>query len=122
MSLSLSSFLICSILALVSFANAKTRTYDFTAEWVTANPDGQFERPVIGINGKWPIPRIDAEVGDRVVVNLKNNLGNQSTSIHFHGLFQNGTSHMDGAVGATQCGIPPGASFTYDFTVSLPDS
>ncbi|KAI9779532.1 MAG: hypothetical protein M1839_007340 [Geoglossum umbratile] len=49
-------------------------------------------------------------------------LGNQSTSIHFHGLFQNGTTHMDGPVGVTQCAIPPDGKFTYNFTWALPDA
>jgi iron transport multicopper oxidase len=119
MALSLSNFFFYCALILYSFAEAETRVYNFTAEWVSANPDGLLERPVIGINGQWPIPRIDATVGDRVIVNLSNNLGNQSTSIHFHGLFMNGTTHMDGVVGATQCGVPPGGSFTYNFTVWL---
>lgn len=47
-------------------------------------------------------------------------LGNESTSMHFHGLFQNGTNDMDGPVGVTQCGIPPGSSFTYNFTIDQP--
>lgn len=119
MALSLSNFLyLCCGFFLLSFAVAETRTYDFTVEWLYRNPDGLHTRPVIGINGQWPIPRIEATVGDRVVVNLHNNLGNQSTSLHFHGLFMNGTNEMDGVVGVTQCGIPPGSSFTYDFTVS----
>ena len=100
---------------------AATVTYDFNITWVTANPDGLFERSVIGINGQWPIPYITATVGDRVVVNVHNQLRNESTSLHFHGLYQNGTTEMDGAVGATQCPIPPGASFTYNLTVSPPD-
>jgi iron transport multicopper oxidase len=119
MALSLSYFFIYFALIFCTLTEAATRVYNFTAEWVRANPDGLFERPVIGINGQWPIPRIEATVGDRLVVNLYNNLGNQSTSIHFHGLFMNGTTHMDGVVGATQCGVPPGASFTYNFTVWL---
>lgn len=48
-------------------------------------------------------------------------LGNQSTGMHFHGMFQNGTNEMDGAVAATQCAIPPGSAFTYNFTASPPD-
>ena len=47
-------------------------------------------------------------------------LGNQSTSLHFHGLFQNGTNAMDGPVGVTQCDIPPGESMTYDFQLEQP--
>lgn len=99
--------------------DAATVTYDFNITWVTTNPDGTFERPTIGINGQWPIPQIRATVGDSVVVNVDNQLGNQSTSLHFHGLFMNGTTNMDGAVGTSQCSIPPGNSFTYRFKASL---
>ncbi|WYZ44806.1 hypothetical protein EsH8_VIII_000122 [Colletotrichum jinshuiense] len=95
-------------------------TYDFTVGWVTANPDGAFERPVIGINGQWPIPRIEATVGENIIINVHNDLGNQSTSLHFHGLFMNGTTHMDGPSQVTQCPIPPGSSFTYNFTIAQP--
>lgn len=44
-------------------------------------------------------------------------MSNESTSVHFHGLFQNGTGEMDGPVGVTQCNIAPGRSMTYNFTV-----
>ncbi|KAL7944458.1 Cupredoxin [Trichoderma barbatum] len=106
--------------ASLGLASAATVTYDFNITWVTANPDGAFARPVIGINNQWPIPHIEANVGDRVIVNVNNQLGNQSTSLHFHGLFMNGTTHMDGPVGVTQCEIPPGHSFQYDFSINQP--
>ncbi|KAF4470013.1 Iron transport multicopper oxidase FET3 [Fusarium albosuccineum] len=109
-----------SLLALPQLATAATRKYDFDIGWVRANPDGAFERPVIGVNGKWPIPRIEADIGDRVIINTQNNLGNQSTSLHFHGLYMNGTTHMDGPAGVTQCPIAPGTTFTYNFTVDQP--
>ncbi|KAF5019004.1 hypothetical protein F66182_9022 [Fusarium sp. NRRL 66182] len=99
---------------------AATVSYDFTVEWVRANPDGAFERPTIGINGQWPIPRIEASVGDTILVNAHNNLGNQSTSLHFHGLFMNGSNHMDGPSQVTQCPIQPGESFLYNFTITQP--
>ncbi|KAI9877321.1 MAG: hypothetical protein M1830_004251 [Pleopsidium flavum] len=121
MALSLSNFLYrtAALLLLLGFlAQATTVTYDFNVTWVVTNPDGAFQRPTIGINGQWPLPHITATVGDRVVVNVNNQLGNQSTSLHFHGLYMNGTTHMDGAVGVSQCSIPPGASFTYEFMVS----
>jgi iron transport multicopper oxidase len=118
MALSLSNFLyICSVFNLISLVYGEIRVYNFNVGWVTRNPDGLFDRPVIGINGQWPIPRIEATVGDRVVVNLNNQLGNESTSLHFHGLFMNGTNEMDGVAGVTQCSVPPGSSFTYNFTV-----
>ncbi|KAL7798312.1 Cupredoxin [Trichoderma ceciliae] len=106
--------------ASLGLASAATVNYDFNITWVTANPDGAFPRPVIGINNQWPIPRIEANVGDRIVVNVNNQLGNQSTSLHFHGLYMNGTAHMDGPVGVSQCAIPPGSSFKYDFTIDQP--
>lgn len=108
-------FLLISFL--VPAACAATVTYDFDVAWTYANPDGQYNRPVIGINGQWPIPPIVATKGDQVVVNVKNSLGNESTSLHFHGLYMNGTTHMDGPVAVNQCGILPGSSFTYNFTV-----
>ena len=117
MALSLSNFLYIIATLLLSLASAETRTYNFSVGWVTRNPDGQQPRPVIGINGEWPIPRIEANVGDRVVVQMTNNLGNESTSIHFHGLFMNGTTHMDGVGAVSQCPVPPGSTFTYNFTV-----
>jgi iron transport multicopper oxidase len=104
-------------LAAVSYAAAKTITYDFDIGWVKANPDGAFERDTIGINGQWPIPTIEGSVGDRIIINVNNSLGDQATSLHFHGLFMNGTTHMDGPVQVSQCPIQPGSSFTYNFTV-----
>ena len=117
MALSLSNFLFALCL-LFSAVSAATVTYDFDISWVYANPDGAATRPVIGINGKWPLPPIIVTRGDRVIVNVKNSLGNETTSLHFHGLYQNGTNHMDGPTQVTQCGIPPGNSFVYNFTVS----
>ncbi|KXH67517.1 multicopper oxidase, partial [Colletotrichum salicis] len=81
------------------------------------HPDGAFDRPAIGINRKWPIPQIEANIGDNIVINVHNDLGNHSTSLHFHGLFMNGTTHMDGPAQVSQCPIPPGSSFLYNFTV-----
>lgn len=72
---------------LFAWVHTATVTNDFEIGWVTANPDGAFDRPVIGINGQWPIPPIVANVGDQVIVNVLNSLGNESTSLHFHGLY-----------------------------------
>ncbi|KAK2624309.1 hypothetical protein QTJ16_006259 [Diplocarpon rosae] len=120
MALSLSFFpVIPALLLLISKVHAaNTVTYDFNITWVTANPDGIFERPTIGINNQWPIPVIEATRGDQIVVNVNNQLGNQTTSLHFHGLFHNGTNAMDGPAYVTQCPIQPGSSFTYNFTAA----
>lgn len=119
MALSLSNFLY-GIIALAFHglvASAATITYDWNITWVNANPANQTERPVQGINGQWPLPQLNFTKGDRIIANVHNQLGNQSTSIHFHGMFQNGTNEMDGPQGVVQCGIAPNATFTYNFTV-----
>lgn len=116
MAISISYFPIISALLLA--AEAATITYDFNITWVTASPDG-FSRPTIGINGEWPLPVMKAAKGDRVIVHVDNQLGNQTTSLHFHGLFMNGSTHMDGPTAVSQCPIPAGSKFTYDFNVCV---
>jgi hypothetical protein len=76
-------------LLLVCFAGyctGKTVTYDFNVTWVTANPDGLKERKVVGVNGEWPLPVIEVDKGDQLVVNMHNGLGDKNASIHFHGM------------------------------------
>ncbi|KAJ5724836.1 ferro-O2-oxidoreductase [Penicillium malachiteum] len=104
-------------LFLLTFGQTKTVTYDFNLTWVTANPDGLAERKVIGVNGQWPIPVIEVSKGDRLVVNMYNGLETHNSSIHFHGLYQNGTTSMDGPSMVNQCPVVPGASITYNFTL-----
>lgn len=103
----LSSLLLLALHVLA--VNAKTVTFDWSVDWVSVSPDG-YTRPAIGINGQWPCPTITVDIGDRVVVNLKNNLGNETTSIHWHGIFQKGSAQMDGPAMVNQCPIPPGSS------------
>ncbi|ODV92325.1 hypothetical protein CANCADRAFT_42935 [Tortispora caseinolytica NRRL Y-17796] len=98
-------------------ALAETHEYHWTSEWVYANPDGMCNRPVIGINGVWPPPVIEVTKGDRIVLYYTNGLGNETSSIHFHGLFQTGSNTMDGPPGLTQCPIAPGQTMLYNFTV-----
>lgn len=116
MAISLSFF---PILSLFSLALAATVNYDFNVTWVHANPDGAFVRPVIGVNNQWPLPVVRATKGDTIIARVTNQLGNQSTSFHWHGIYQNGTTNMDGAVGVSQCAIPPGGTITYNFTVGV---
>lgn len=104
------------LLGICQVSLSKTVQYDWSIDWVTASPDG-FTRPVIGINGQWPCPQVDVDLGDRLIVTIHNNLGNESTGLHWHGLNQYGHADMDGSAGAAQCPVPPNSSFTYDFPV-----
>ena len=106
------------LLGLCPLALAKTVIYDWSVDWVTAAPDG-FERPVIGINGQWPPPEVHINKGDRFVANVYNNLGNESLTLHWHGIRQYGNSVQDGPTGFTQCPVPPNGSIIYDFEVGL---
>ncbi|KAJ5223687.1 Multicopper oxidase abr1 [Penicillium chermesinum] len=100
-----------------TLAAAKDVYLNWNVTWVNAAPDG-FERPVIGINGQWPCPQIDVDLGDRLIVDVHNGLGNQSTGVHWHGIHQYATGVMDGASGVTQCPIPPGEHMQYHFEVN----
>ncbi|KAH3986661.1 hypothetical protein HBH70_009510 [Parastagonospora nodorum] len=80
------------------------------------NPDGVY-RPMVLINATFPGPMIECNEGDEIIVHVHNR-GVNATSIHWHGLYQNGTNSMDGTVGVTQCPIPSGRSFTYRFNVT----
>lgn len=71
------------------------------------------------VNRLLPGPSVQVCKGDKVIVNLKNNLRTERvTSIHWHGLNQKHFPHMDGVGGITQCPIIPHTSFQYDFIAS----
>ncbi|KHC50226.1 iron transport multicopper oxidase FET3 [Candida albicans P37039] len=96
---------------------AKTHTWYYKTGWVNANPDGGFERPMIGFNDSWPLPTLRVKKGDTVNLYLINGFDDRNTSLHFHGLFQHGTNQMDGPEMVTQCPIPPGETYLYNFTI-----
>ncbi|QPG75623.1 hypothetical protein FOA43_002980 [Brettanomyces nanus] len=100
-----------------AFAEQKVHSYNWTAQWGKENPDGLYEREVVTCNGDYPWPGINVKKGDRIIISLTNHLENQNTSLHFHGLFQNGTNEYDGVPLMTQCEIPPNETMVYNFTV-----
>ncbi|TDL26288.1 multicopper oxidase 2A [Rickenella mellea] len=92
----------------------QTRTFNFDITEVNGAPDG-VKRTMLVVNKMFPGPTIEVNQADRLVVNVHNGLTNK-TSIHWHGLFQNGTAFFDGVSGISECGIPPGETLTYNFT------
>lgn len=86
-------------------AQPTTREYHWTITDADLNPDGIY-RPMMLINNQFPGPLVECNEGDTIIVNVDNHAVN-ATSIHFHGIFQNGTNFMDGTVGVTQCAIAP---------------
>lgn len=115
----MAKFSLFALATWVGLAAAKDVYLNWNITWVNAAPDG-VERPVIGVNGQWPCPQIDVNVGDQLIVDVYNGLGNESTAIHWHGMRQEGSGVMDGAVGVTQCPLPPGSHMQYHFDVGKP--
>ncbi|KAF2659270.1 multicopper oxidase [Lophiostoma macrostomum CBS 122681] len=97
-------------------AKPTTREYHWTIAEHDLNPDGVYRRMIL-INEMFPGPLIECNEGDEIIVHVHNR-GSNATSIHWHGLYQNGTNWMDGTVGISQCPIAPGKDFTYRSTVT----
>jgi len=89
-----------------------TRYYDFTISRGTATPDG-VQRDVIVVNNQFPGPLIEANWGDWVQVTVTNEIENEGTSLHWHGLIQSLTQYSDGVPSLSMCPIAPGKTFTY---------
>ncbi|KAJ2360653.1 ferroxidase fet3 [Coemansia sp. RSA 2611] len=92
---------------------AKRVELDWSVEYVYGARDGSNYRRSIGVNGATPIPAVHVMQGDMLVLNVHNKL-DVATSIHPHGIYNNGTNYFDGPDMVTECGIPPGESFTYE--------
>nr|XP_018904620.1 PREDICTED: laccase-3-like isoform X2 [Bemisia tabaci] len=74
-----------------------------------------FERGILTVNRRMPGPSIQVCKGDTIVVDVKNSMPGKSLTIHWHGINQYGTPHMDGVPMITQCPILPGTIFRYKF-------
>ncbi|RDW60840.1 hypothetical protein BP6252_12223 [Coleophoma cylindrospora] len=92
----------------------RTVTYDFTITNTTMQPDGT-KRLGLLVNGQYPGPTLIANWGDMIVVNVHNQLQDNGTGIHWHGLRQFNTNTEDGVPGVTECPLAPGDSRTYTF-------
>lgn len=64
-------------------------------------------------NQQIPGPRIRVTEGDRIRINVTNNLP-EPTTVHWHGLVL--PNPFDGPANITQAPIAPGESYTYEFT------
>ncbi|KAJ7688671.1 laccase 5 [Mycena rosella] len=85
------------------------------------SPDG-FSRSAVLAGGTFPGTPILANKGDRLMINVEDLLTDntmlRSTSIHWHGIQQDGSAWADGTSFVTQCPIAANNSFLYDFTPS----
>ncbi len=90
------------------------KVYDLVAQKVQWEVEAGKRVEAWAYNGVVPGPQIRVKEGDRVRINVKNEL-DESTAVHFHGLEL--PNDQDGVPFITQPPIKPGASYTYEFTV-----
>ena len=95
-----------------------TKVFDLTAEIVDWEVEpGKFVEAWT-YNGVVPAPQIFLDEGDRVEVNVTNNLP-MGTDVHWHGVRT--PNDQDGVAPITQDLIPPdGGTWTYEFTADEP--
>ena len=104
---------VCALYSSSVFAAVKE--YHLTIAEQTVNITG---KPVqrITVNGQFPAPALEFEEGDEAVIHVNNQLKNQDSSIHWHGLLLPGL--MDGVPGFNGFqGIKPQGHFVYRFKV-----
>lgn len=102
-------FFLCTTLQ----AFAAEREVHLTVEYKKVSYAGK-GRKAIAVNGQIPAPTLRFTENDHVTIYVHNHL-NKETAVHWHGLLV--PWQMDGVLGITQKGIPPGQTFKYQFTL-----
>ena len=97
----------------VGATGAQAGEYNLTVDPVTVDT-GEFSRDGVGFNGASPGPVLRFKEGENVVINVTNNLS-EDTSVHWHGLIL--PFQQDGVPGISYPGIKPGETFTYKFPI-----
>jgi uncharacterized cupredoxin-like copper-binding protein len=95
-------------------ADDGTKVFKLTADEIEWQTKPGVVKQGMAYNGQIPGPRIDVDLGDKVRIELTNEL-DEPTALHSHGLIV--PNEMDGVPGLTQPSIMPGESFTYEFTI-----
>ncbi|XP_030521755.1 laccase-4-like [Rhodamnia argentea] len=108
--------LLLGVLVLPSMVECRVRHYKFNV--VMKNMTRLCStKPIVTVNGKFPGPTLYAREGDTVLVKVANHV-KYNVTIHWHGVRQLRTGWADGPAYITQCPIPTGQSFVYNFTIT----
>ncbi|KAI2913765.1 hypothetical protein CBS147371_6752 [Aspergillus niger] len=102
---------LASFFIFIQWALCRVVEYNLTLTWEDLEVAGITRKAVL-INGQFPGPPLRLKQGDNVEVMVTNNMP-FSTTIHFHGIRQQGTPWSDGVPGLTQLPIGPGSQFLY---------
>ncbi|KAJ2778057.1 ferroxidase fet3 [Coemansia javaensis] len=104
----------CALLLAAVLVGAKRVVENWDITYLTTNRGlPQQAKRGVCVNGAFPLPVVEAEVGDTLVLNVHNSL-DVHTSLHAHGLHLRGRNYYDGVPFTTECGIAPGTNFTYE--------
>lgn len=103
------------LLSLVGSLSARVVTYDLSISEQKLAPAGK-TKTALTINGGIPGPTLHFKEGDVAKITVTNNLANQETSIHWHGLLV--PNKEDGVPYLTTPPIKPGKSHTFEFPLT----
>lgn len=86
-----------------------TRNYTFELARANLAPDG-YSKPMIVINGHFPGPLVEANLGDWIEIKVTNSIvePEEGTAIHWHGFTQKGTPWYDGVPSGMDNPVCPG--------------
>ncbi|KAL2003357.1 hypothetical protein VTN02DRAFT_4177 [Thermoascus thermophilus] len=107
----LRSFLALCAAALAPSVYGASVSFSLNLTWEVGAPNGE-PREMVFMNGQFPGPELRIDQGDDVEFIVHNHLP-FNTSVHFHGIEQQGTPWSDGVPGLTQKPIQPGETFVY---------
>ena len=105
--------IIAMLLVMQSIVAQKTVQYDLYVRDTIVNFTGKAKR-AIAVNGQIPMPTLTFTEGDTAVIYVHNEL-NESTSLHWHGLFL--PNKEDGVPYLTQMPIKPHTTHLYKFPI-----
>ncbi|MFT4175253.1 MAG: multicopper oxidase domain-containing protein [Luteolibacter sp.] len=103
-------------LLLLTSVHARVVEYDLHVSERKWSPPGHREARAITINGGYPGPTIRFRVGDTARIRVHNELKNEDTSIHWHGLLL--PNAQDGVPDVTTPPIRPGTTHTFEFPIT----
>ncbi|KAH7439374.1 hypothetical protein KP509_04G058300 [Ceratopteris richardii] len=101
----------------ITSTQSTIRYFDFHVKYTNFSRLCHTKR-MVTMNDEFPGPIIEVDEGDRVLVNVTNDMPDKNITIHWHGIRQLRTAWFDGPAYVTQCPIRPGHSFLYNFTIT----
>jgi CopA family copper-resistance protein len=97
-----------------SMLSQKVVRYDLHVRDTIVNFSGK-EKHAIAVNGQIPMPTLTFTEGDIAEIYVHNDLKNENTALHWHGLFL--PNKEDGVPYLTQMPIKPGTTHKYTFPI-----